>query len=139
MFRRDYILHQIEEFGRVLAAIMGLRREKKFDEAQQKIDHAYKNILKLSSDFAKNHTTDEILDVLKNEKGMDNQMIRMVAELLYEEGLTLHDRQDDQEMMRITLERANVLFNYLMNADTVFSFDWYEKQNKIQELLQKPD
>jgi hypothetical protein len=66
-------------------------------------------------------------------------MIRMVAELLYEEGLTLHDRQDDPEMMRITLERANVLFNYLMNADTVFSFDWYEKQNKIQELLQKPD
>ena len=38
MIRRDYIMRMVEEFGKFLAAIVGLKREGEYEEALKKID-----------------------------------------------------------------------------------------------------
>jgi len=45
MLQRDYILRLIEEFGKFLAAITGLKLEGKLEEALKKVDETYRSWL----------------------------------------------------------------------------------------------
>ena len=58
----------------------------------------------------------------------------MIAELLFEEG-QIYLESGDPISARNVLEKARALINYLMESDTTFSFDWYEKLSVIENAL----
>ncbi|MCK5367093.1 MAG: hypothetical protein KAQ62_01030 [Cyclobacteriaceae bacterium] len=134
MIQRDYIMRMVEEFGKFLAAIVGLKREGNFGDALNKIDDVYKGMIDLEPKVLKSIDVDELLDFLQNEKQFDNLYLKMIAELLFEEGQIYHE-SGDPVSARNVLEKAKVLINYLMESDTTFSFDWYEKLSLIDQII----
>lgn len=134
MFQRDYILRLIEEFAKFLAAITGLKAGGNLEEALKKIDEAYNEILELNPKLIKSLNNDEVLDYCKKEKRYDNQQMNMVAELLYQEGM-IYAEEGDPVSARNVLEKSKVLIGYLMDNDSTFSFDWYEKLHEIDHVL----
>jgi hypothetical protein len=134
MFQRDYILRLIEEFAKFLAAITGLKAGGNLEEALKKIDEAYNEILELNPKFVKSLNNDELLDYCQKEKKYDNQQMNMVAELLYQEGM-IYAEEGDPVSARNVLEKSKVLIAYLMDNDSTFSFDWYEKLHEIDHVL----
>ena len=134
MLQRDYIMRMIEEFGKFLAAIVGLKREGKYEDALNKIDDVYKGMIDLEPKVLKSIDVDELLDFLQNEKQFNNQYLKMIAELLFEEGQIYHENGDPISARNV-LEKAKVLINYLMESDTTFSFDWYEKLSLIDQII----
>ena len=133
MIRRDYVMRMIEEFGKFLAAIVGLKREGKYGAALNKIDNVYEGMIDLDPKVLKSIDMDELLDFLQHEKKFDNHYLKMIAELLFEEGQINHE-SGDPISARNVLEKAKVLINYLMESDTTFSFDWYEKLSLIDQV-----
>ncbi len=134
MIQRDYIMRMVEEFGKFLTAIVGLKREGNFGDALNKIDDVYKGMIDLEPKVLKSIDVDELLDFLQNEKQFDNLYLKMIAELLFEEGQIYHE-SGDPISARNVLEKAKVLINYLMESDTTFSFDWYEKLSLIDQII----
>ena len=134
MFQRDYILRLIEEFAKFLAVITGLKAGGNLEEALKKIDEAYNEILELNPKLIKSLNNDEVLDYCKKEKRYDNQQMNMVAELLYQEGM-IYAEEGDPVSARNVLEKSKVLIGYLMDNDSTFSFDWYEKLHEIDHVL----
>ena len=134
MLQRDYIMRMVEEFGKFLAAIVGLKREGKFGKALNKIDDVYEEMIDLEPKVLKSIDVDELLDFLQNEKHFNNQYLKMIAELLFEEGQIYHE-SGDPISARNVLEKAKILINYLMESDATFSFDWYEKLNLIDQVI----
>ena len=134
MIRKDYILRIVEEFAKFLAAIVGLRREGKFDEALKKIDSVYRSMIDLDPIVLKSVDPDKLLDFLLNEKQFNNHYLKMIAELLFEEGQA-YQENGDPISARNVLEKAKILINHLMEHDKTFSFDWYEKLNIIDSQL----
>ena len=134
MIRRDYIMRMIEEFGKFLSAIVGLKREGNFEDALEKIDNVYEGMLDLDPKILKSVDALELLDFLQNEKKFNNQYVKMIAELLFEEG-QIYLESGDPISARNVLEKAKALINYLMESDTTFSFDWYEKLTVIENAL----
>ena len=124
----------IEEFGKFLAAIVGLKREGNYGDALEKIDNVYEGRLDLDPKILKSVDAKELLDFLQNEKNFNNQYMKMIAELLFEEG-QIYLESGDPISARNVLEKAKVLINYLMESDTTFSFDWYEKLTVIENAL----
>ena len=134
MIRKDYILRMVEEFAKFLAAIVGLKNEGKFDEALTKIDSVYRGMLDLDPVIVKSVDGSELLDLLQNEKDYSNTYLKMIAELLFEEG-QIYDSNGDPVSARNVLEKAKILIDYLMENDATFSFDWYEKLAVIDKIL----
>ena len=134
MIRRDYIMRMIDEFGKFLTAIVGLKREGNFEEALDKVDGLYQGMLDLDPKILKAMSSDEVLDYLQNEKKYDNRYLKLIAELLYEEGQIYHESGDPISAQNV-LQKAKVLINYLIETDSTFSFDWYEKLATIENLL----
>ena len=135
MIRRDYILRMVEEFAKFLAAIVGLRKEGKFDEALTKIDSVYRGMLDLDPITVKSVDNTELLEFLQNEKGYSHAHLKMIAELLFEEGQIYHGNGDPISARNV-LEKSKLLINYLMEHEATFSFDWYEKLAAIESILQ---
>jgi len=129
-------MRMIDEFGKFLAAIIGLKREGKFEDALDKVDGLYQGMLDLDPKVLKSLDKDEVLDYLQKEKEYTNQYLKLIAELLFEEGQIYHEIGDPISAQNV-LEKAKVLINYLMDSDTTFSFDWYEKIAVVDKILSR--
>lgn len=127
-------MRMVEEFGKYLAAIVGLKRDGDLGGALKKIDNVYEGMIDLDPKALKSLSIDELLDFLQKEKGFNNQYLKMIAELLYEEGL-IYSESGNPISARNVLEKAKMLINYLMESDPTFSFDWYEKLGVIDNTL----
>lgn len=134
MIQRDYIMRMIEEFGKYLAAIVGLKIDGDLGGALKKIDEVYEGMIDLDPKVLKSLSVDELLDFLQKEKEFNNHYLKMIAELLYEEGL-IYSESGDPISARNVLEKAKFLINYLMEAEPTFSFNWYEKLGVIDNTL----
>ena len=134
MIRKDYILRMVEEFGKFLAAIVGLRLEGKLEEALKKIDDVYRGMIDLDPIVIKSVDPGELLDFLQKEKEYNHHYLKMIAELLFEEG-QVYAESGDPVSARNVLEKAKILIDYLMEYDKTFSFDWYEKMSIIDGIL----
>lgn len=134
MIQRDYILRMVQEFAKFLAAIVGLRKEGKFDEALKKIDGVYQGMIDLDPTVVKSVDPDKLIGFLKNEKQFNVHYQKMIAELLFEEG-QIYLETGDPVSARNVFEKAKILINHLMEHDNTFSFDWYEKLRIIDESL----
>jgi len=134
MFQRDYILRLIEEFGKLLAAITGLKLEGKLEEALKKVDESYQEILDLDPKLVKSLNTEEVLPFLQNEKKFDYSQLNMAAELMYQEGM-IYREEGDPVIARNVLEKSKLIIDFLMVNDSTFSFDWYEKLRDIDQVL----
>jgi len=135
MFQRDYILRLIEEFGKFLAAITGLRLEGKLEEALKKVDETYNELLEIDPKVVKSLNDDEVLGFFQEEKKYDNKQLNLVAELLYQEGM-IYTEEGDPVSARNVLEKSKVMINYLMENDSTFSYDWYKKLEEIDRVLE---
>ena len=134
MLSRDYISRLIEEFARFLAAIAGLRKDGEPDKALKKIDEVYDGVIGLEGKVIRSVDSSQLLDLLLVEKQFDNNYLKMIADLLYEEGLIYRDLSDPVSLRNV-FEKASVLIRHLMESDSTFSFDWYEKLAIIDEAL----
>ncbi len=134
MFSRDYIMKLVEEFARLIAAITGLKLEGKPEEALAATDNAYRDFFEIEPAVIKSMSENEILDFLQKEKAYDNERIKMMAELLFEEGMIYIENGDPVSAGNV-LEKSRNLIRYLSDNDNTFSFDWYEKLHEIDRVL----
>ena len=84
MYRRDYLVRQFEEFGKVLAMLLGLKKEGDFPELLKQIEEASKRFTATEINFAETLEDNKLLDVLIVTKNMNDEQLKMLADLLYE-------------------------------------------------------
>ncbi len=134
MIRRDFVLRMIDEFGKFMSLIVGLKNEGKNDDALKKIDDVYEGMFGLDSKVLKSESADNILNYLKNDLKFSEQYLQMISDLLFEEGLVYHESGDPLSTHNV-LEKSKVMINYLIESGSTFSFDWYEKLRIVDEIL----
>jgi hypothetical protein len=134
MIRRDYLMRVIDEFGKFIQKITGLRLEGKTEEALNEIDSVYEGLIDADPKVLKAIKANKLLDFLIKEKGFNNKYLSMIAELHFEEG-QIYLEAGDPISARGVMEKAQILIEYLKDNDSTFSFDWYEKLKIIEDVL----
>ncbi|HEV3399061.1 MAG TPA: DUF6483 family protein [Actinomycetes bacterium] len=82
MYQRDYLMRQIEQVGRMLAAIIGLAKGGRGDEALGMFDEAYKPLLGVGTGVVAVLDEAQLVDMLTSGSNPDMRRVAMALELL---------------------------------------------------------
>lgn len=83
MLRKDYIVRQFEEFGKVMAVIFGLKRQQDWDKFEKELAVASEKFTSLEIDFVERLSVDDLAREVTVKELLPEQY-KMLADLLYE-------------------------------------------------------
>lgn len=135
MLRRDYFIKQVEEFGKVLAQIMGMKRNGRFPDMQEEIQKAtlkYTNLEIL--DIEKLENTGFTEDLTENRKLNDDQM-KMLADLLFEKAEYYIRTSGDSKDASNCYRKAYLIYQFLRDHATLnYSLDMHYKLELLNKM-----
>ena len=130
MLKRDFIMVQIEELGKVIAQIIFNRNANAPRKNPELIQTVYSS-LKLDQDFLMTTSPEEILRSLDNEDNGGVLRLEIAIKTLIEDSYL---QQENQPQI---LLRAKELLEYLQAHDSTFSLERVNLLNEIEERLKE--
>ena len=130
MLKRDFIMVQIEELGKVIAQIIFNRNANAARKNPELIQTVYSS-LKLDQDFLMTTSPEEILRSLDNEDNGGVLRLEIAIKTLIEDSYLQPENQPQ------ILLRAKELLEYLQAHDSTFSLERVNLLNDIEERLKE--
>ena len=130
MLKRDFIMVQIEELGKVIAQIIFNRNANAARKNPELIQTVYSS-LKLDQDFLMTTSPEEILRSLDNEDNDGVLRLEIAIKTLIEDSYLQPENQPQ------ILLRAKELLEYLQVHDSTFSLERVNLLNEIEERLKE--
>ncbi|WP_278705559.1 hypothetical protein [Parabacteroides goldsteinii] len=130
MLKRDFIMVQIEELGKVIAQIIFNRNANAARKNPELIQTVYSS-LKLDQDFLMTTSPEEILRSLDNEDNGGVLRLEIAIKTLIEDSYLQSENQPQ------ILLRAKELLEYLQAHDSTFSLERVNLLNEIEERLKE--
>ena len=127
MLKRDLIMVQIEELGKMIAQVIFNLNNNAAGKNPELIQTVYEN-LKLTPDFLMTTAPDDILRFLDNEEKSGVLRLEIAIKALIESSYLQPKNQPDM------LVRAKELLEYLQAHDTTFSLERVNLMNEIEKL-----
>jgi len=134
MYQKDYILRMIEMLGDMLAAIFGLVRKGDFEQATEKLERIYYDILKEDASFFKTISKEELTHNLLEEHNYTNGHLEILAELFNAEAELAAAKGNSQECLEYS-EKSLLLFEFIDRKQKTLSLDRLDKMTAIRERI----
>jgi hypothetical protein len=116
MHKRDYLVKQFEEFGKVMAILLGLKREGNYPEFIDLINQSVKKYTSTEIDFVESINNELLITTLTLEKKLNDEQLKILADLLF--------------------EKADYYSNILQNSTTeIQAINCYKKSHLIYLFL----
>jgi hypothetical protein len=122
----------IEMLGDLIAGIMGLIKNKKFDEASEKLGRIYYEMLKQDAAFFRDLPPEEISEKLLEDHNYTNGHLEILAELFYVES-ELRIASGDKPGCHDFSLKSLKLFDFIDRVSKTYSFDRMAKMRKLEE------
>ncbi len=134
MYQKDYILRMIEMLGDLLAAIFGLVRKGDYNQASEKLERIYYDILKEDAAFFRSIPRDELTDVLLEKHNYTNGHLEILAELFNAEA-ELEMAQGNGVGSLEYSEKSLLLFEFIDTRQKTLSLERLDKMTSIRERI----
>lgn len=137
MHKRDLILRQFEEFGKFLATIIGNKQKEDYDEVSNLINAGTLKYSGISVEEIEQLDKENFITFLTQEKKLTDEQLKMLADLLYENGINYLNTFSNQEIeIQSCFIKAQLLYNFVnQNATLPYSLDTHYKLEAIKEFL----
>lgn len=129
MLKRDFIMVQIEELGKVIAQLIFNRNSNGGGRNPELIETVYTS-LKLDRDFLLTTSIDDLRRFLDCEDSQGLSRMEIAAKTLIEDSYIQPDPNNKQ-----TLLRAKELLEYIQKHDSTFSLERIALMEQINGLL----
>lgn len=133
MFRNDYVMRMIEQFGNALGVMLGLKRELKPQEALELLEQTYKRLFGLNPNLIRALSERDLTDLLNRQGEATAEKMLVIAGLMKEEASlsAMLDRPDAGR--RLGLKSLNLT---LMAARDNTAVPWLDIRGQVEELLE---
>ena len=132
MLRRDLILVQIEELGKVIAQIISQRNSGAIRNIPKQIQVVYDS-LKIDRNFLLATSPQEIRDTLNRDDNGGILRAEIAVKTLIEESFLIPEQKAE------LLLKAKSILEYLQQTDSTFSLERISLLETINSLLTKED
>ena len=132
MIRKDYLLRQFEEFGKVLAAVLTLKKKQNFEAFEQEMNGLILNYSHLDLKNIESLTLKEFKRNLVNIKSHSFIKKKIIASLLFEK-MTYYTEVYNYTEAENLKEKCVLLLEYLQANQTENEYD-LDIHYKLQHL-----
>ena len=130
MLKRDFIMVQIEELGKVLAQLVGLRHSDNSRKAESLTNKLYES-LQIDKDFLLTSDMETIRRRLDQGDHAGLQRMELAAKTLLEESY------QDKNESTLLLSKAKEMLLYIQQSDNTFSIERVELIDLITKKLEE--
>ncbi|MDR1455770.1 MAG: hypothetical protein LBJ01_08975 [Tannerella sp.] len=130
MLRRDFIMVQIEELGKVIARIISLRHADTARKNPQLVQVVYDS-LKTDRAFLLNASVEEVREFLNGMDMAGLQRMEIAARLLMEESYLVAEQQREMRL------KAMEMLTHVQLHDTAFSLERAQWLDELDRLTAK--
>ncbi|MBK6523036.1 MAG: hypothetical protein IPG08_12305 [Sphingobacteriaceae bacterium] len=140
MFRKDYLQRQFEEFGKVLATILGFKKSGDMQSFENEIEKAVKTFTALELDSLLKMDLESFEKMVKHNETLRPDQIKILADLFYERSFVF-DKQEQAEDMKDMLSRAYFLYKRYTQELTAneFNLEVNYRLQMITEIIHQPN
>lgn len=126
---QDYLLNQVDRFGRALAQLLGKLAGAKGAQLLEEVATARQTLQEHGVDIDqwKELPAAELIDVLKKDERLTEENLQKLGDLLYIFTNTSSDHTEQRQLQSLTL----IIYQYLTSTSSTWSL---ERQQKIDQL-----
>ena len=122
MYKKDYIQRQFEDFGKVLASLLQLRRAKNWEEFEKEISNAFVNFIPVAENEVEKMDTRSFKDKVVNSNDLPFRIKKILASLLFEK-MNAALESNNEQRYRTLHEKCLMLYEKIQNDQTENEFD----------------
>ena len=136
MLRKDYILRQFEEFGKFLGIVFGLKNNNQWHELEELLNASSQKYTSVELLETEKIANEDLISDLTEKKDLTEPQLKMLADLLYEKGISYLKQEKDSES-DVVLQKALLIYTYIKDnsLEIDFSLDMHFKMRSIEQLL----
>ena len=129
MHKRDYLIKQFEEFSKVLAVLLGLKKDEDFHGINALINSTALKYTQTEIVYAEELGNETFLDTLIHEKKLTDEQLKMLGDLLYEKGDYYSKvNMDKEQEVSNCFQKANMIYQFILHHATLnYSLDMHYK------------
>lgn len=132
MFRNDYVMRLIEQFGSTLAAMLGLKKQMKPQEAMELVGETYKRLFGLNPNLLRMLSERDLSELLSREGEATAEKMLIIAGLMKEEAELCRELGREDDSYRLNVKALHLT---LFSANEHTSAEWIDVRGQIAELL----
>ncbi len=135
MLKKDFIVRQLEEFGKVMAVIFGLKKDKDWENYQKEINNASLKFTSFEIDYLENINLTDFDKEILNHKTLTSEQLHILADLLFEK-LNYYIEIEAVEKTVDLKQKCNLLYTIIQNNHTQneFNLDVHYKLSFLEKL-----
>lgn len=135
MLKRDYLIKQFEEFGKVLGQILGLKKEGNLSQLNDMIREASQKYAASEIDYVETIPDEVLLKTLIDEKNLTDEQLKMLGDLLFEKA-EYYLRLNAPETQSLNCyKKAYLIYSFLKEHATLnFSLDMHYKLELLAKM-----
>jgi hypothetical protein len=135
MLKRDYLVKQFEEFGKVMAVLIGLKRDGNFPDLLDEINKAAQKYTNTEIVYVESLENELLLHELTEGKKLNDEQLKMLADLLFEKAeYYLKTAASDTEVDNC-YKKAFLIYLFLQEHATLnYSLDMHYKIEMLSKM-----
>ncbi len=138
MYKRDYLVKQFEEFGKVMAILLGLKRDGNSSELSELINESVKKYTSIEIDFVETINNEQLISALTTEKKLNDEQLKMLADLLFEKADYYSNTQQTSKSdinANNCYKKSRIIYLFLKdNATLTYSLDMHYKLELLGKM-----
>lgn len=141
MEKRDYILRQIDQLGRVLAKLLsdltGLKNQGQTSKAIEITNQVLQEELNFDIEDLIAIPTNELIYTLQSDKKFSINNIEKIADIFLFVADHTFDEEDQNERRKKLYTKSLKIYEYIEKTEDIYSFDRHLKIERIKERFNK--
>lgn len=135
MLKRDYLVKQFEEFGKVMAVLLGLKRDGNFPDLLEEIHNAAKKYTSTEIVFVESINNTELISVLTQDKKLNDEQLKLLGDLVFEKAEYYAACSQEQALADNCYRKAYVIYSFLREHATInYSLDMHYKIELLSKM-----
>ena len=136
MLKKDYIIRQLEEFGKIMAIILNYKKLQYWDKFENEINATSIKFTTIEINQLEKFNEDDFMKEILNNTPLSQDQLKILADLLFEK-LNLYAQKNDTISYNNLKLKCVLLYKHIQNQLTHNEFDMnvYYKL----EILSKKD
>lgn len=138
MLKRDFFMKQIEEFGKILGTIIGLKLNRKLIEMENLIKESALKYTSTEIEHTESISNDTLITSLTEQHQLNDEQLKILADLLFEkaEYYILNNAQETQSSN--CYQKAFIIYSFLNEQATLnYSLDMHYKLEVLNKMFSK--